>query len=848
MNRKWLVGMCLVAVCLQAADLTEQEKAIVGELKTLRKVPDEQRGAVTKHIALEIRNLAPDGSKVGLASGLASLSTEGDFGHDTLQEVGTTLAEALREQPAQQSEPYLELAQLVRYEHVETSLDNAQFKTAMETLEANDRDRQRADFTLNDLSGKGWTLKSLRGHIVLVNFWATWCPPCRKEMPDLDSIYKQYKDQGLIVLAISDEEQAKVTAYLAQHAVSYPVLLDAGRKVNEAFHVDGIPKSFIYDREGELVAQSIDMRTRGQFMALLGQAGLKASAPMADVVYRNGVIFTSNAQNGMAEALAVRDGRIVYVGGNAGVGAFVGAATRSVDLKGRFLMPGLIDGHMHPLEAGMELLKCNLDYESLTVPQLQSKVQACLDHDGAKDSNSWLEVVNWFQESMLPAGVKTSRATLDALKTTRPILVRSSFGHTVLANSRAIELAKVTAKTPEPVGGKIWRDAAGEPTGLFEDSAFAVFITLLPTPTPADNAAGAVAALQAMNKQGVTSFLDAIAPEEQIVAFATAEKSGQLTSRAHFAPLIEPSEVGHVDEAIARVVGLAKKYDEGRIVAAPGITVRNAKLFLDGVIAAPALTGAMMEPYYENSGTAEKPDWAPGKSRGPAVYFASDPLAEILVKLGKAGIDPHMHADGDGAVHAALNGIAVMRKELPGAEIRPAIAHDEIVDRSDFARYKELNATPVLSMQWEKPAGDTLGLVNYFGSVRMKILEPAGFLAAAGARIAFGSDWPVDRLDEWFALKVGVTRTNAPDAGAEFRGRLGDDPGLSRVAVLRAATINAAFELHEDDATGSLEVGKCADLIVLDRDPLKVAAEEIAGVKVLQTVVGGKVVYQGVGL
>jgi hypothetical protein len=146
-------------------------------------------------------------------------------------------------------------------------------------------------------------------------------------------------------------------------------------------------------------------------------------------------------------------------------------------------------------------------------------------------------------------------------------------------------------------------------------------------------------------------------------------------------------------------------------------------------------------------------------------------------------------------------------------------------------------------MQWEKPAGDTLGLKNYFGPARMKILEPAGLLAAAGARIAFGSDWPVDPLDEWFALKVGVTRTNSTAAAAEFRGRLGDDPGLSREAVLRAATINAAYELHEDDVTGSLEVGKFADLIVLDRNPLKVPAEEIAKVQVLETVVGGKVVY-----
>ncbi|MBL8268362.1 MAG: amidohydrolase family protein [Steroidobacter sp.] len=125
----------------------------------------------------------------------------------------------------------------------------------------------------------------------------------------------------------------------------------------------------------------------------------------------------------------------------------------------------------------------------------------------------------------------------------------------------------------------------------------------------------------------------------------------------------------------------------------------------------------------------------------------------------------------------------------------------------------------------------------------MKALEPAGRLAAAGARIAFGSDWPVDALDQWFAFKVGVTRANAPDAPAEYRGKLGDDPGLTRETVLRAATINSAYELHQDDVTGSLEVGKLADLIVLDRNPLTIPAEDIAKVRVLETVVGGNVVY-----
>ncbi len=137
-----------------------------------------------------------------------------------------------------------------------------------------------------------------------------------------------------------------------------------------------------------------------------------------------------------------------------------------------------------------------------------------------------------------------------------------------------------------------------------------------------------------------------------------------------------------------------------------------------------------------------------------------------------------------------------------------------------------------------------MGLTNYFGPARMKILEPAGLLAAAGARIVFGSDWPVDALDEWFALKVGVTRTNKPDAAPEFHGKLGEDPGLSREAVLRAATINAAYELHQENVTGSLKVGKFADFIVLDRNPLKIPAEDIANVKVLETVVGGQTVYQ----
>ena len=583
----------------------------------------------------------------------------------------------------------------------------------------------------------------------------------------------------------------------------------------------------------------------GVLLLLTVASGQAAESPSgrADRVYFNGIIFTADAGSSGATALAIRDGRILYVGSDAALARYIGPTTVKVDLQHRFLMPGLVDGHMHPLEAGATLLKCNLNYASLTVAELQQGVQACVEQTRAAEPEGWLEVVGWFQESMLPAGVKTSRATLDALHTKRPIIVRSSFGHTVLANSRALTLARITAATPDPVGGKIWRDAAGEPTGLLEDAAHHGFDSLLPQPTAAQNVEAAAKALEAMKRQGVTSFLDASAEPENLVAFASLRKSGRLTARAHFAPVIAPSEVGNLTAAVARVVATRKEFDEGSIARAPGITVHNAKLFLDGVISAPAFTGTMLEPYRRNAGTADKPQWVAGTSRGPDVYFPADALATVLTALGRAGIDPHMHADGDGAVRAGLDGVAALRKALPAADIRPAIAHNEIVAPADFKRYKALNVIPVLSFQWEKPAGDTLGVKDYFGPERMKILEPAGFLAEAGARIAFGSDWPVDALDQWFAFKVGVTRTNAPEAPAEYRGRLGDDPGLSRETVLRAATINAAYELHQDDAIGSLEAGKLADLIVLDRNPLTVPAAEIAKTKVLETVVGGAVVY-----
>lgn len=280
-----LVGICLFMPPISGARQSkivwnDQEKPIAQKIGALRSLPDDVRAGTTKQLALQIRQLPAGAHKLTLANALANLSTEGDFGRDTLQEVTTTLADSLREHPVpeekgQPAAPYVELAQLVRYEHMRASSDSPEFSAAMAKLESDDEGRQHADFTLTDLEGKSWTLSELRGKVVVVNFWATWCPPCRKEMPDLEALYNQFRGEGLVVLAISDEDAAKVRPFIAERQVTYPVLLDPGRKVNSLFHVEGIPKTFIYDREGKLVAQSIDMRTRKQFLGMLAEAGLR---------------------------------------------------------------------------------------------------------------------------------------------------------------------------------------------------------------------------------------------------------------------------------------------------------------------------------------------------------------------------------------------------------------------------------------------------------------------------------------------------------------------------------------------------------------------------------------------
>ena len=253
--------------------LSDQEKSISAQLGKLRSLPDAEWTKSVGQLARQIQALPPGPGKFGLTGSLRLLATEGDAGHETLQIVASTMADVLRSSPNAEFETTL--AQLARYEHVTVSLDSPGYRAALAKLEADDRQRQHAEFTLHDLRGHAWSLKKLRGKVVLVNFWATWCPPCRREMPDMQALYERFGPKGLVVLAISNEDAAKVQPFIAEQKYTYPILLDPGDQVTKRFVVEGIPKTFLFNREGKLAAEAIDRRTEAQFLAMLKQAGIE---------------------------------------------------------------------------------------------------------------------------------------------------------------------------------------------------------------------------------------------------------------------------------------------------------------------------------------------------------------------------------------------------------------------------------------------------------------------------------------------------------------------------------------------------------------------------------------------
>ncbi|MFU2327627.1 amidohydrolase [Pseudomonas sp. NFX98] len=572
------------------------------------------------------------------------------------------------------------------------------------------------------------------------------------------------------------------------------------------------------------------------------------SSTSADMVMRNGYVYTVDGKDSVQQAVAVTGGKIVYVGSDEGAASFIGAQTQVIDLAGRMLMPGFIDAHMHPGDGGRAMTLCDLKYQTMTRKDFQKAIQACLDADKDKGPEVWLEVGSWDRMGMTGLDGDADKSTLDALNTKRPIQVRSTDFHTVLTNSRGLAVAGIDKHTANPADGKYARDSAGNPTGICEDGAADTMAAVVPPATDAEKLIQSRAALDAMRQQGITSFFDALSGPENGKAFTTLQQSGELTARALLSIKLDPAAAtADPAKTIAEAKALATTYDQSEAQVAPGVSMRHVKLFMDGIINAPADTGAMLTPYLHNAGTEKAPKWTPGKNRGE-LYFPPQVLNPLLLKAVQAGLDPHLHATGDRAVRDSLNGIEYVRQQLPGNGFRPTITHAESVDPADYGRFKTLDVTANMSFQWAQQAPSTVdGTSDHLGVERFARMEPSGSIVRAGGRVAYGSDWPVDPLDEFLALKVGVTRSGDPQNphsyGPNYAGRLNADPALSRAEVLRTITLNAAEQLKLEKVVGSVEVGKFADLIVLDKNFMQVPEDELGRNQVLMTMVGGKVVW-----
>ena len=540
-----------------------------------------------------------------------------------------------------------------------------------------------------------------------------------------------------------------------------------------------------------------------------------------------------------AEALAIQDGRIVFVGSSKKARTYVGPATRVISLGGRMVMPGIIDGHFH----GTRPTDCAMGYEGGTVAKILARLQACLDSPeqaAFRNTNTRFEANDLFGEAIEPQGTPLTRQDLDRLETTRPIRVENADGHKFWMNSKAIANAGIGRETPDPPAGVIGRDADRTPNGFFADFETPDWGSERPV-TDAMRLDWVARTEADANRAGLTSIFIPGGGEEQIAQWAALQDQGRMTVRADVglsASFVRAN--ADAQDLKRRIDALAayKKYAKGLIA------VDAVKVYCDGVMEYPAQTAAMLAPYRVNAGTATRPEWRPGTSRGP------DPSCSDarpgFVALDKAGWQIHVHAIGDRAVRDALDNFQAALQANGARDLRHTITHLQTIDPADVPRFGRLGVVASMSLHWARRDGYSVTYTQgYIADDLYDHQYPAADLWRTGGVVAGGSDYPVDPLQPFTQIETAITRTGEPLPGV-FPGALAPREAIpDLLAVIRMHTINSAYEMHQENVTGSIEVGKQADLIVLDQNLFRVPAERISNTRVLLTMLGGRIVYDG---
>lgn len=539
----------------------------------------------------------------------------------------------------------------------------------------------------------------------------------------------------------------------------------------------------------------------------------------ADHVFLGARVYTSRPDDPWAQAVAVQGDAIVFVGDEAGARAWIGPATKVHQLDGKMVMPGFHDGHSHVMASGGTLNSCDLQ-DSRSPQRLYELLQEC-----ARERNygpdEWVVGGRW-PLAAFENGMPTSK-WLDEVFGGRPAIFWDTFGHNVWVSSRALELAGIDALTPNPPQGVIEHDpVTGQPNGTLREDAAELVIQHMPPPTAESLRDDLKLGLAEAARFGITAYVEPGLDAQQAGVYHQADEESWLTARVLGSLSPRSSAAAKFGDEIDALLAQRDSF------RGPHFTVDSVKVYVDGVLE--TRTSVMLQPYLDGS------NFEP--------FYSPQELKELYTRLDAAGLQVHTHAIGDGAIRIALDAYEAALKANGPNDNRHQIVHLQLIDPADIPRFGELNVAADFQGMWCYPDQYIDVAIPVVGEDRVRLFYPVASVQRAGGLLVGGSDWNVSSLNPLDAIETLVRREdpNAP-SGPE----LGTGERIDLETALAMYTRNAAWIMRLENTSGSLEAGKKADLIVLDRNLFDVPATGINEARVEMTMMGGKVVYSAPG-
>ena len=543
----------------------------------------------------------------------------------------------------------------------------------------------------------------------------------------------------------------------------------------------------------------------------------------ADRIFFHAQVFTGNPENPYAEAVAIRGDNIFAVGNLQEVEKSAAPAAERIDLGGKTLFPGFIDSHSHSIDGGLSLIGADASDRVFTLTRLSPFV-ANAKKNGRGMRGDILEIQGlplafWSHPDVLNADFSTAAYAKQC------VLLRGMDGHTAWANHALLERAGITAdflkKLSPTERGYYGISKIGQPNGFLVDAGMEKIEPLLPPHTPDELLAAARAALRYNYSLGITAWLDPLARDEVLQAYKLLADHGELTSQIVAFPQVFAKDPAAELAAVEKTRELYKDV--------PNLHITGIKVFADGVVEFPSQTANLTQPYKNPAGN--------NNARNGELLFDPKKFAELCIAADKQGLIIHVHAIGDGAVKAALDGIAAARQANGDSHLPHTLTHEQFVRPEDFPRFRELGVISALQLFWAEASNDTIEIVKpYLAPEIYKWQYPARSILDNGGIISGASDWPVSTANVFYATYQAETRKG--DEGV-----LDPSQAMPREAMFYAYTRNSAHAMNLD-SIGAIAPGKRADLILLDRDVLTISPEKMRNTKVLWTMVAGKTVYR----